>query len=85
VDEPRDVAETGGLVDEGADGVAGGDVDGGGVDGEARVGQVVGGGVCVVLVEVGEQDVFAGPTRRAMAWPMEPGPVTMRTSVMSFS
>ena len=85
VDDAGDVAERGGGLDEGVDRVAGGDVDGGRADVEAGVAQDFGGGVGVVLAQVGQDDVLAGADAPGDGLADRPGPMTTTTSLMMCS
>jgi hypothetical protein len=57
---PVTLPRGGGGLDQSVNRLSGGDVDGGGADVEAGVGEDLGGGVGVLLAQVGQQDVFAG-------------------------
>jgi hypothetical protein len=81
VDDPGDVAEAGGGLDQSVDRLPGGDVDGRGADVEPGVVQDGGGGLGVGFTEVGEQYASAALTRWAIACPIDPAPMTTVTSL----
>jgi hypothetical protein len=83
VDEAGDVAVGGGGLDERVNGIAGGHVDGRGAHVEPGVAHHRGGGrLRVGLAEIGDTTCLPVLTRRAIAWPIEPGPMTATTSLV---
>jgi hypothetical protein len=60
VDDPGDLTQPGGRLDQDVQRPARGHVHGGGADLEPGVGQHLGGSVGVGLVQVGHQDLLAG-------------------------
>lgn len=76
MDHAGDRIRRGGVLSQGVHRLARRHVDHGGADLETRVAQNLGCGLRTLGSKVGQQHVLPELTRRAMACPMEPAPMT---------